>query len=248
MYRDLEFFLQYSFCTRGGNTRTSNKLPGVNAHRQLASHVFFYFVSHFSFIACARSQANNDRYLLSIIQAVTWPNGNFSASLETKPYFEDITNAEGFEPHNLINFGEIMGISDVVTVHQGNVGKLPLVMINHVSYAVPQPQVTAQFFEDVLGFKRIKRPESFQNSFDGAWLCGMGVEIHLVQPHRKKLLKNERFPRTFDEIDPRSDHLSFLCNDMDSVISALKKWNAKYLQREFHEDKLRQVRDASLDP
>lgn len=122
------------------------------------------------------------------------------------------------------------------------VGRLPLITINHVSYAVPEPQVTAHFFEQVLGFRRLKRPDSFEKAFDGAWLCGMGVEIHLIQPKTADF--SGSFPKTIaaDDIDPRSDHLSFLCNDMDVVTAALEEWEVKYVESEFRENGMRQVR------
>ena len=50
-------------------------------------------------------------------------------------------------------------------------GKTPppvsLFELNHVSYESPDHEALAQFYEHVLGFKRLPRP-AFK--FDGAWL------------------------------------------------------------------------------
>lgn len=32
----------------------------------------------------------------------------------------------------------------------------------------------------VMGFQTIPRPRAFENSFNGAWLCGMGLELCVI--------------------------------------------------------------------
>lgn len=53
--------------------------------------------------------------------------------------------------------------------------KLPLLSLNHVSFACKSVSESVKFYEDVLGFVLIKRPSSFD--FEGAWcvcsLCAM---------------------------------------------------------------------------
>lgn len=131
---------------------------------------------------------------------------------------------------------------------------LPLISVNHISFAVPQPRQTADFFQSVLGFKKLRRPAAFVDSFDGAWVCGMGLEIHFIQPTHPN--SNAVIHRVHDRlrnasadqpIDPRNDHLSFLCVDSgptsawDSVIRMLKEADVKYVERCFPEDDLKQV-------
>jgi len=61
------------------------------------------------------------------------------------------------------------------------------------------------FYQDVLGFFPIRRPGSFD--FDGAWLFGYGIGIHLLQaPEPEKLPKKT-------EINPKDNHISFQGSD-----------------------------------
>lgn len=101
--------------------------------------------------------------------------------------------------------------------------------------AVPNPQRTANFFQQVLGFRRLRRPPSF-DVFDGAWLCGLGMEIHLIQQRT-----NRAAPSLGDNLDPRADHISFLTPDIDIVSCELKKRQVKYAQSEFQADGIRQL-------
>lgn len=133
------------------------------------------------------------------------------------------------------------------------ISKLPLVSVNHISFAVPSPKQTAKFFEQVLGFSIITRPQAFKTSFDGAWVCGMGLEIHFIQPITPSPVNlnrnNDRLSNIMADIpiDPRNDHLSFLCSDQgpnspwEQVIYMLEKAKTKYLERSFPQDDLRQV-------
>lgn len=131
-------------------------------------------------------------------------------------------------------------------------GALPLTSVNHISFAVPSPRQTADFFHRVLGFKRLPRPQAFEETFDGAWVCGMGLEIHFIQPtpdanprrHTAAIPAEGR-----KAIDPRSDHLSFLCrrhpdprqSDWHRVVETLKRCDVDFLERSFPGDNLRQV-------
>lgn len=67
------------------------------------------------------------------------------------------------------------------------------------------------FFVQVLGFQRIQRPSSF-DSFDGAWVCGLGLEIHFIQKDNISDSSCRSVSRldniTSDQpIDPSNDHL-----------------------------------------
>lgn len=138
----------------------------------------------------------------------------------------------------------------ILPMARSDVQTLPLMAVNHISFAVPSPQDTARFFEKLLGFKRLKRPAAFENSFDGAWVCGMGLEVHFVQPtSSKRTNRSNRLSNVGKNlpIDPRNDHLSFLCTDRGEnspwrrVVDTLKAWDVRYVERNFPEDDLRQV-------
>lgn len=128
---------------------------------------------------------------------------------------------------------------------------LPIRSVNHISFAVPSPSKTAEFFQTVLGFKLLPRPQAFEETFDGAWLCGMGLEIHFIQPTPGSRSRRPLVPVQLKEraIDPRSDHLSFLCqwhpdpsnSDWHYVLETLDRHGVNYLERTFPQDDLRQV-------
>lgn len=50
---------------------------------------------------------------------------------------------------------------------QSRATPLPLRALHHISRVVVDVAATADFYANVLGFKRVVRPQSFD--FDGAW-------------------------------------------------------------------------------
>ncbi|CAA6666385.1 unnamed protein product [Spirodela intermedia] len=58
-------------------------------------------------------------------------------------------------------------------------GVLPLTSLNHISLVCRNVERSLDFYQDVLGFIPIRRPESLK--FDGAWLFNYGIGIHLLQ-------------------------------------------------------------------
>ncbi|KAH0938764.1 hypothetical protein HID58_006225, partial [Brassica napus] len=78
---------------------------------------------------------------------------------------------------------------------------LHLKSLNHISLLCRSVEESMNFYQHVLGFLPIRRPGSFD--FDGAWLFGHGVGIHLLQSTEpEKLLKKT-------EINPKDNHISF---------------------------------------
>ncbi|PXF45420.1 hypothetical protein BWQ96_04835 [Gracilariopsis chorda] len=124
---------------------------------------------------------------------------------------------------------------------------LPLLAVNHISFAVPQPRQTANFFEKVLGFKRLRRPAAIADRVDGAWVCGMGLEIHFVEPSECNLARKARRAHSRKGIDTRNDHLSFLCTDdtedsgFERIMQTLEQSNVEYATYAFPEDNLKQL-------
>lgn len=54
--------------------------------------------------------------------------------------------------------------------------ELPLLALNHVSYVCRSLATSVKFYEDVLGFVRVKRPSSFD--FEGAWYVIMFIILN----------------------------------------------------------------------
>ncbi|GLT77311.1 hypothetical protein SLA2020_489090 [Shorea laevis] len=95
----------------------------------------------------------------------------------------------------------------------------PVLSLNHVSFVCKSVAKSVRFYEDVLGFVLIKRPSSF--NFEGAWLFNHGVGIHL--------LESDNAPTKKEKINPKDNHISFQCSDMDLVIQKLEDMNIDYV-------------------
>ncbi|CAG9460970.1 unnamed protein product [Pedinophyceae sp. YPF-701] len=97
--------------------------------------------------------------------------------------------------------------------------------INHISRVVTDVRKTANFYQRVLGFKEVVRPSSF--NFNGAWLHGCGVGLHLIQG------KPTERPA---EIIPKSDHTSFQVDmhlhQVEDILSQLDMRYVKQIVRE----------------
>ncbi|KAJ8572633.1 hypothetical protein K7X08_009144 [Anisodus acutangulus] len=101
--------------------------------------------------------------------------------------------------------------------HEEN--RMPLLALNHVSYVCKSVPKTVEFYVEVLGFGLIQRPSSFE--FEGAWLFNHGIGIHL--------LGKEDAPSKKGKINPKDNHISFQCSDMDFIIQRLDDMKIDYV-------------------
>ncbi|KAJ0075899.1 hypothetical protein Patl1_34479 [Pistacia atlantica] len=99
---------------------------------------------------------------------------------------------------------------------------LHLKSLNHVSLVCRSVEESIDFYQNVLGFVPIRRPGSFD--FDGAWLFGYGIGIHLLQSEDPEILPKK------SEINPKDNHLSFQCESMGAVEMKLKEMGIKYVR------------------
>ncbi|CAA2998553.1 Hypothetical predicted protein [Olea europaea subsp. europaea] len=98
--------------------------------------------------------------------------------------------------------------------------KLPYLSLNHVSFICKSVRRSVKFYEEVLGFVLIKRPSSFD--FEGAWLFNHGIGIHL--------LETEKIPQKKGKINPKDNHISFQCTDMERIIQKLEEMKIEYVK------------------
>ncbi|KNA15128.1 hypothetical protein SOVF_101080 [Spinacia oleracea] len=104
---------------------------------------------------------------------------------------------------------------------------LHLKSLNHISLLCHSIEESISFYRDVLGFFPIRRPGSFD--FNGAWLFGYGIGIHLLQaPEPEKLPKKT-------EINPKDNHISFQCESMGAVEKKLKEMEIKHVRARVEE-------------
>ncbi|KAK9101961.1 hypothetical protein Sjap_019215 [Stephania japonica] len=111
----------------------------------------------------------------------------------------------------------------------GRRGSLGLTSMNHISLVCRSIEKSRDFYQDVLGFFPIKRPGSFD--FNGAWLFGYGIGLHLLQSEDpENTVARKR------EINPKDNHISFLCESMVGVEQMLKEMKVEYVSKVVEED------------
>ncbi|CAM8901386.1 hypothetical protein QQ045_010702 [Rhodiola kirilowii] len=98
--------------------------------------------------------------------------------------------------------------------------KVPLLSLNHVSFVCSSLEKSIRFYVEVLGFVMIKRPSSFD--FQGAWLFSNGIGIHLLESEKATKSKKSK-------INPKDNHISFQCTDMELIKRKLKQNNLEYV-------------------
>ncbi|KAJ7523968.1 hypothetical protein O6H91_18G070900 [Diphasiastrum complanatum] len=119
-------------------------------------------------------------------------------------------------------------------------GPLQLASLNHISRNCANMQASLDFYVNVLGFVPVRRPEFLK--FDGAWLFNYGIGIHLLQEEAGKVSKHP------DEIDPRNDHISFQCDDIEEVSKRLNAEGIKHVRRIVEEGGIEVEQLFFLDP
>ncbi|XP_024364361.1 glyoxylase I 4 [Physcomitrium patens] len=108
---------------------------------------------------------------------------------------------------------------------------LPLKSLNHVSRVCRNVHITTRFYEKVLGFIPIVRPDALK--FDGAWLHNYGISIHLLQAENQEL---SSLPPVEKEINSRDDHISFQSDSILGVEQALQEHGIKFTRKTIDEN------------
>ncbi|CAI5472092.1 unnamed protein product [Closterium sp. Yama58-4] len=103
---------------------------------------------------------------------------------------------------------------------------LPLTSLNHVSIHCSNVEQSVNFYCDVMGFVPVRRPDCL--NFDGAWLFNHGIGIHLLGQSEDPQAPQLRVPK---EINPKSDHFSFQCDDIEEVESGLEERGIAFLRQ-----------------
>ncbi|KAK7335981.1 hypothetical protein VNO80_28156 [Phaseolus coccineus] len=104
---------------------------------------------------------------------------------------------------------------------------LHLKSVNHISLVCTSVVKSINFYQNVLGFFPIRRPGSFD--FDGAWLFGYGIGIHLLQAEDPNGIPRKK------EINPKDNHISFQCESMVAVEKKLEEMEIEYVRATVEE-------------
>ena len=76
---------------------------------------------------------------------------------------------------------------------------LPITALHHLAVTTKRLEDSIAFYSGVLGFRPIKRPNF---DFRGAWLSGLGIQIHVIE--RPDIAPDP----SADEIDTRALHMA----------------------------------------
>ncbi|KAK1414300.1 hypothetical protein QVD17_30044 [Tagetes erecta] len=110
---------------------------------------------------------------------------------------------------------------------ENGVNPLFLKSLNHISLQCRSADESVNFYTKILGFVQIKRPESLE--FDGAWLFGYGIGIHLIQSEDPNKVKNKT------EINTKDNHISFQCESIEVVEKKLEETRINYKKQRVEE-------------
>ncbi|XP_073298403.1 glyoxylase I 4-like [Primulina huaijiensis] len=111
---------------------------------------------------------------------------------------------------------------------KGNNGNpLQLSSLNHISLVCRSVEESTDFYQNVLGFVPVRRPGSL--NFDGAWLFGHGIGIHLLQSEDP-----ENMPKK-TVINPKDNHISFQCESMGVVEKKLAEMGLDWVRQRVEE-------------
>ncbi|HVA68730.1 MAG TPA: VOC family protein [Candidatus Binataceae bacterium] len=84
----------------------------------------------------------------------------------------------------------------------------------HSAVRITDVEKSKQFYENVLGFERIPRPNI---PVGGMWYGVGGNQIHLIQSRKR------------DGIDPTGPHMAFEVDDLEAAKAKLKELGIEYL-------------------
>lgn len=104
---------------------------------------------------------------------------------------------------------------------------LHLSSLNHISLVCKSVEESTDFYQNVLGFAPVRRPGSFD--FDGAWLFGHGIGIHLLQSDDP-----DKMPKK-SVINPKDNHISFQCENMMMVEKKLGEMGINSVRQRVEE-------------
>ncbi|XP_004287346.1 PREDICTED: metallothiol transferase FosB-like isoform 1 [Fragaria vesca subsp. vesca] len=110
---------------------------------------------------------------------------------------------------------------------------LQLKSLNHISLVCRSLEKSLDFYQNVLGFFPVRRPDSLD--FNGAWLFNYGIGIHLLQAEDPETLPK------ISHINPKDNHISFQndinlqCESMIRVENKLKEMGIEYVTSSVEE-------------
>jgi glyoxylase I family protein len=101
------------------------------------------------------------------------------------------------------------------------------VWIHHVALQTAHFEKAFEFYTKLLGLRVVKEPFNFKGKRTLAWLDAGTITIELYG------VKNDRIPQPYDDRRVGADHIAFEVQNLDTVLSHLRKHNVKVLKEPF---------------
>ena len=118
---------------------------------------------------------------------------------------------------------------------------LPVERLHHLSRGTPDVKRLTDFYIQVLGFKKIARPDL---GFDGSWLELGDIQMHIIERNYATNTPetpycNNGKPRSPPNALRQSHHSAFLTNNIDVVMKKLKEFGIKYYTKPLTKESTR---------
>lgn len=107
---------------------------------------------------------------------------------------------------------------------------LSLQVLNHVARQTKRLPESIRFYQEVLGFRLISRPAF---PFDGAWLYGAGIQIHLIV--------DDQSPDPALAVNTRANHIAFAVEDVDAMEETLREHGILYRRNLIPDRQIHQI-------
>jgi catechol 2,3-dioxygenase-like lactoylglutathione lyase family enzyme len=102
---------------------------------------------------------------------------------------------------------------------------LPLTALHHLAVTTKRLEQSIAFYTGVLGFRPIERPNF---AFRGAWLYGLGIQIHVIE--RRDIAPDP----SAEHIDTRALHIALAVENADAhaaVADRLDRLGVAYVKQ-----------------
>jgi catechol 2,3-dioxygenase-like lactoylglutathione lyase family enzyme len=97
---------------------------------------------------------------------------------------------------------------------------LNLPSLNHVARPTRRLEESRRFYREVIGMREVSRPPF---SFNGAWLLGSGIQMHLIE--------DDRAPDPSEQWNTRGTHIAFATDDIDETERRLQAMGVPYIRQ-----------------
>ncbi len=112
-------------------------------------------------------------------------------------------------------------------------------LLDHFTINVSNLDVSTEFYTDVVGLRKGKRPAF---SFGGAWLyCGTKPVVHLIDDETRRALRLKQSGGKEIKGTGALDHIAFRAKGLDDMLRRLRKKSIKFDQQAVPGQRVQQL-------